>query len=163
MLFTIPCFCRRCVQCNHGKITIEMHKYEWNLSTYRINPVGCLKEEYLEQLTCRKVLIKGFFFLTDELETCDFTNTDGSRPNEMRNTGNGVCSECLRKTKKQQKEGILNLSTHDENVNYANALVANLVTINGFHCSEPCPSHVRSVRSWVSKLGLVTPRCLHAA
>jgi len=59
----------------------------------------------------------------------------------VQNNGSSVCSECLRETKKQQKEGILYKITHNKNVNYANALVANLVTINGFLCSESHAHH----------------------
>jgi len=49
----------------------------------------------------------------------------------MQNTGNGVCRRMLwgDDDKKQSKiiKGILNLSSHNETVNYANALVANLL------------------------------------
>jgi len=109
-----------------------------------------VKAGYLEQLTCTKVLTKGFFVINRC--TCNFTTflLGEKTPVKCKILGTVFATECTGETtiknKVKQNKGILKFSAHNKTVNYANALVAYLLKQMASLCVEPFPSHVPAVR-----------------
>jgi len=121
-----------------------------------------VKGRYLERLTCRKVLNKGFLLSKDALGNLKLHNivSGWKIPVKCKTLGTVFAAECPGKTtiknKVKQTKSILKVSAHNKTVNYANALVANLLQKMAPLCGVPFPSHVLAVRCWDATLLLAS-------